>query len=566
MFCANCGRQIDEKAKYCPYCGAQVTRFEGNGNFGQPYVPPPVMPMVSEKKKPDGKKTAAILLAVLLFVGCALLITFIFLRRDRKDYRYYLDLGNKYLAEMKYDEAVSAFTKAIAIEPKAAEAYEGRADAYVNLQEYDLARVDYENVIEYAPEREHEIRVKLDDLPNADNQGPEEETVSNASPPGNSDAPEETAAGSTIPVLKVEEVYQQNGAGDCDMRYDRLSLGDGTDVLYPELNAALASFSDERAASIEEEYQTLLESAGVIEYDLMVYESIALGRSDENVLSVNIGYTDYSGGAHGYYSNTGASFDAKSGARLTLGDVCNDTVRLADIVADTLYSSEPDAFTSGRDALYRTILDEYVNAANNSCWVLMPEGILFYFPPYSVTFYAAGQPNALIKFADHPDLFNPTYTNPQSTYAVYASSEGADWILDDYNNDGSAEEIRVINISDGNDYTRYTSFAVTINFERVYEESTPAFEKSEYYLCKNGGRSLLMIELTFFDGTYTTYVFDILSGTAVKVDEESGGVFAGEMISDAGNPCFMESSQPDRLFFGENVRIVTETGAIESAK
>ena len=75
-----------------------------------------------------------------------------------------------------------------------------------------------------------------------------------------------------------------------------------------------------------------------------------------------------------------------------------------------------------------------------------------------------------------------------------------------------------------------------------------------------------MVELTFFDGTDTTYVLDISNGTAVKVDEENGGIFAGEMISDAGNPCFVESSQPDRLLFGESVRIVTETGAIETAK
>lgn len=51
----------------------------------------------------------------------------------------YLELGQKYLAELNYEEAVVAFTKAIQLDPKHAAAYSGLAEAYVGLDDYDQA-------------------------------------------------------------------------------------------------------------------------------------------------------------------------------------------------------------------------------------------------------------------------------------------------------------------------------------------------------------------------------------------------------------------------------------------
>lgn len=50
-----------------------------------------------------------------------------------------LDLGNQYLTEQNYEEAVAAFLVAIDIDPKCAEAYIGAADAYIGLGDYDSA-------------------------------------------------------------------------------------------------------------------------------------------------------------------------------------------------------------------------------------------------------------------------------------------------------------------------------------------------------------------------------------------------------------------------------------------
>ena len=49
------------------------------------------------------------------------------------------DLGVRYLSEGNYEEAILAFTAAIEIDPKRAEAYEGLADVYVALDDIESA-------------------------------------------------------------------------------------------------------------------------------------------------------------------------------------------------------------------------------------------------------------------------------------------------------------------------------------------------------------------------------------------------------------------------------------------
>ncbi|MBT9777449.1 hypothetical protein GPL15_13140 [Clostridium sp. MCC353] len=79
------------------------------------------------------KKTKLIicLSAVLLGILCACLILFFTSPKQRLGRQ--MTLGAKYLTENNYEEAVIAFTAAIEIEPRLAEAYLGRAEAFLGL-------------------------------------------------------------------------------------------------------------------------------------------------------------------------------------------------------------------------------------------------------------------------------------------------------------------------------------------------------------------------------------------------------------------------------------------------
>ena len=80
--------------------------------------------MKSAIKKRERLKTICSVLLILVFLllcGC----------KKKLNFQDYLDLGEKYLTEANYEEAIVAFTKAIEIDPKQAAAYEKRADVYM---------------------------------------------------------------------------------------------------------------------------------------------------------------------------------------------------------------------------------------------------------------------------------------------------------------------------------------------------------------------------------------------------------------------------------------------------
>lgn len=64
----------------------------------------------------------------------------------------HLELANRYLEEMDYEQAVVAFDKVIAIDPMNVDAYLGKAEAYIGLDDYDMAAATLEDGYLAAPE------------------------------------------------------------------------------------------------------------------------------------------------------------------------------------------------------------------------------------------------------------------------------------------------------------------------------------------------------------------------------------------------------------------------------
>ena len=87
---------------------------------------------------------AMVLLAVMLLTACA---------SKAAKAREKFELGQKYLTEMNYTEAVASFTEAIELNPDDIEAYLGRAEAYIGLKQYDDAKADYGTAIEKAADQ-----------------------------------------------------------------------------------------------------------------------------------------------------------------------------------------------------------------------------------------------------------------------------------------------------------------------------------------------------------------------------------------------------------------------------
>ncbi len=73
-----------------------------------------------------------------------------------------LSLGQKYLLEGNYEEAIVAFEKAIKIDKKCVDAYLGMADAYVGLDDIDKAKEILQKG--YDATGDERLKVRLDDL------------------------------------------------------------------------------------------------------------------------------------------------------------------------------------------------------------------------------------------------------------------------------------------------------------------------------------------------------------------------------------------------------------------
>lgn len=99
--------------------------------------------------------SAATVLLILITVAGA-----IYLKQPETQYRRFMNLGNKFLIGSQYEQAVDAFTCAIRIEPRTAEAYAGRGDAYAKLGNRDKAMDDYNKAEELNPELREKMETK----------------------------------------------------------------------------------------------------------------------------------------------------------------------------------------------------------------------------------------------------------------------------------------------------------------------------------------------------------------------------------------------------------------------
>ncbi len=381
------------------------------------------------------------------------------------------------------------------------------------------------------------------------------------------EAAAEAAQMPAIPVLKVERFYYQGANGYCEENYTRVLLGDGTEDIFPELHQALIGFSDQRVAEIDTEYNDLVSYAEETQRTLSVNMSMELARADEHLLSLVYGFSDYSGGAHGFFYNSGAAFDVETGQQLTLADICTDREKLADIVAAQLYAEEPERFYDDEATLRQTIWSSYFEKAEDAFWAVMPEGVMFYFPPYGIGPYAAGQPYTLVRFDEYPGLFNDYYCTTQTEYVTYQPGWGMSATKQDLDGNGTQETVYCYGYSaqDQSAGFCYQDLHIYVNDQEVLVQSTPVYRNKTSYFARVGGKTLYMIQTDNLDDTVSTYVFDMSSTAAVLTEIEDGGIFEGSVMA-SGYSVGLQSSLPGRILFrgvSAEAHAVTADGMIE---
>ena len=249
-------------------------------------------------------------------------------------------------------------------------------------------------------------------------------------------AEEQTEAAGVKPVaVRIEQVTNSamEANGDnvnttaAEYAYPRLYLDAESASEYPELAKAFEAYNskndadkDSVLAGLKSEYDEIKEF-NTDDSSMYITETLEgrILRADSNVVSMLVDYTDFHGGAHGYYYTYGVSFDVRTGKELCLGDVVKDKDAFIKLVSDKFlekYTKDPD-YSSLTDAGEE--LKSYDFNSNESLlWSIDPEGVTVYFAPYTLGAYALGAQDISVYFDEAPEVFNEQYTESCADYIM----------------------------------------------------------------------------------------------------------------------------------------------------
>ena len=167
QFCSQCGKEVDQKDRFCERCGNPV-RPPDTGRKPSPPQPPeqvknrPTFQGSQERETPAGstrKPLTAVKIVTMVLLGLALVFgAWHVERKVTADVDQQLSQDERFA----YAEAVTTFTNAIEVEPRNEQAHLGLAEAYLGLEEIGKAIEVLEEGL--AQTGSDIIRNKLDEL------------------------------------------------------------------------------------------------------------------------------------------------------------------------------------------------------------------------------------------------------------------------------------------------------------------------------------------------------------------------------------------------------------------
>ena len=134
-------------------------------------------------------------------------------------------------------------------------------------------------------------------------------------------------------------------------------------------------------------------------------------RADSQAVSIYQYWSSYAGGVHPYYYYDCLNYDAQTGQPLPLSAVITDFDALSHVLEDLLAEKYGDIFFNLHEDLAAMDWE-------STAWVLMPDGIAFYFNPYDLSYFAAGAQTITLSPARYPDLFTSDYRNTPEEWAL----------------------------------------------------------------------------------------------------------------------------------------------------
>ena len=132
----------------------------------------------------------------------------------------------------------------------------------------------------------------------------------------------------------------------------------------------------------------------------------------DNLLSLGFFHYNFSGGAHGNYGTTGASYDLRTGRRLRYDDIFLPAAQ-AQLPALLAAAVRPLVGLKPGEPLDQQLLVPKMPVTHNV--LLTPGGVVFVYQPYEIASYAQGEVRVFLPLAAVQSLLQPGLPLPGST-------------------------------------------------------------------------------------------------------------------------------------------------------
>ena len=116
-------------------------------------------------------------------------------------------------------------------------------------------------------------------------------------------------------------------------------------------------------------------------------------KNSDNILSINVRYYKYSGGAHGYYEDISYNLDMRSGKLLNLSELFKDGSDYKKVIDDEIRRQIENIIKNDKE--YEGVY-QFNGIKPNNKFYIQDDNIVIYFDLYEIAPYAAGQPEFLI--------------------------------------------------------------------------------------------------------------------------------------------------------------------------
>lgn len=336
----------------------------------------------------------------------------------------------------------------------------------------------------------------------------------------------------SIPTVTVTSVREEWYTDDQEVLLLE-SEGNRVSVENEEFDALKNALEERFTGNDEEVYVRLYESAkdhyevSYMETDeyfpaYSSYESVEIIRCDQDVLSIRVFDSEYTGGAHGFAGYEGVNYDVETGKELSISDIIIDKKGFCETAPTYITDVLDEEYGDELFPEYKEIVNEAFREDGRLNWYLNATGIVVIYNSYDLGPYAMGEVEVVLPYEEFAQFIDAKYINVQGeVIARILADEKSSNLLGEENK-----------ISLKTQWTEYDMLNVSIVTGEV-EESIGEFGRfyDAYVIKRKDNRCFLIVTCDWMSDDYVTFVYEITNGTVIKCDELGGAAINGGLIT-----------------------------------